>query len=96
MHTPLAADGVHRDDVGVVQLRRRLRLGLEPLQLPRVQGRGERQHLQRDAAVEGHLLRLVHDAHAAAAQLADDAEVAQPTVVSFCTPASQSLDRGLN
>jgi hypothetical protein len=40
----------------------------------------ERQHLQRDAAAEGDLLRLVHDAHAAAANFAEDTEIAQRAV----------------
>src|SRR3712207_7620591 len=38
---------------------------------------GERQHLQRDAPPQRHLDGLVDDAHAAAADLADQAEVAQ-------------------
>ena len=46
MHAPLAADREDRHDVGVVQLRRGLGLDLEPLQLPGVERRGERQHLQ--------------------------------------------------
>ena len=50
---------------------------LEALQLPRVEHGGERQHLERDAAAERNLLGLVDDAHAAAADLAEDAEVAE-------------------
>jgi hypothetical protein len=63
----------------VVEAGDRPRLVLEALQLPRVHRRRERQHLQRHAPVEGNLLRLVNDAHAAAADLADEAEVAQLT-----------------
>src|SRR5579883_2113631 len=56
VHAPLAADGEDRHDVGVVQLRRRLGLDLEPPQLLRVQGRGERQDFQRHPAAERDLL----------------------------------------
>jgi len=48
----LATDPEHGDDVGVVQVRRRLRLVLEALQLPRVEGRREGQHLQGHPPVE--------------------------------------------
>ena len=51
----------------VVQAGRRPRLVLEALETPRVHRRGERQHLQRHPAAQRHLLRLVDDAHAAAA-----------------------------
>ena len=76
-HAPLAADGVDRDDVRVVQAGGGLGLELEPLQLPRVHRRGNRQDLQRHAAAERDLLGLVDDPHAAPADLADDAEIAQ-------------------
>ena len=46
---------------------------LEPLELPRVQGRRERQHLQRHPAAQRELLGLVDDPHAAPADLADAA-----------------------
>ena len=67
-----------RDDVGVVQPRRRPRLPLEPQHLLGVgEGRiGE--DLQGHASAERLLLGLVDDAHAAAADLAEDAVVAQP------------------
>ena len=42
-----------------------------------VRPRPPAEHLQRHPAVERHLHRLVDDAHAAAAQLADDLEVAE-------------------
>ena len=45
-HAPLAADGVDRDDVGVVQAGGGLGLELEPLELPGVQRRGQRQDLR--------------------------------------------------
>jgi hypothetical protein len=77
MHAPLGADVVHRHDVGVLQVRRRLGLVLEALQLAGVEGGGERQHLQGHAPAQEDLHRLVHHAHAASADLADDAEVSQ-------------------
>ena len=73
----LAADRVDGHDVGVVQLGGGLGLVLEALQVLGVQRRGERQHLQRDAPAQGQLHGLVDDAHAAAADLADDLEIAQ-------------------
>jgi hypothetical protein len=48
-----------------------------PLQLLGVQGRGEGQHLQCHRPAERDLLRLVDDPHAAATNLAEDAEVPQ-------------------
>ena len=73
----LAADGVDRDDVRVVERGGGAGFVLEAGELLLVEHRGERQHLQRDAAAERDLLGLVDDAHAAAAQLAEDAEVAE-------------------
>ena len=78
MHAALAADVMDRDDVGVVQAGGGLGLGLEALQLPAVQGRSERQHLQRHPPPQRDLLGLVDHPHAASADLADQPEVAQP------------------
>ena len=74
---PFTADRVNRDDILVVQVGRRLGLVLEALQLLGVQGGRERQHLEGDAAVERDLLRFIDDAHAAAADFAHQAEVAE-------------------
>ena len=54
-----------------------LALDLEPLPLAGVEGRGAGQDLQRHATAQGELLGLVDDAHPAAADLADDPEVAE-------------------
>jgi hypothetical protein len=75
---PLAADRVHRHDVRVVELRGGLGLDAEPSDLAGVDRGGQRQDLQGDAAAQRALDGLVHDPHAAAADLADDAEVANP------------------
>ena len=77
MDATLAADRVHRHDVGVMQLRRRLRFVFETLQLLGVERRCERQHLECHAPAQRHLHRLVHHAHAAAADLAQDAKIAE-------------------
>ena len=77
MHAAVAADGVDRDDVGVVQQRRGLGLDLESLELLGVGHGGEGQYLQRHAAVEGQLHGLVDDAHAAAADRAEQLVVPQ-------------------
>ena len=58
-------------------MRRGLGLGLEPPELLRVHRRRERQDLQGHPAAQRDLLGLVDDPHAAAADLAEDAEVAQ-------------------
>ena len=78
MDAPLDADGNHGNDVGMVQLRGRLGLVLEAGDLPAVEDRGERQDLQGDASRQRNLLRLVDDAHAAAADLPPQAKVAKP------------------
>jgi serine/threonine-protein kinase len=54
-----------------------LGLVLESLELPGVQRRGEGHHLERHPAVERPLDRLVDDAHAAAAHLAQEQKVTQ-------------------
>jgi hypothetical protein len=74
----LLAHAEDRDDVGVMQPGRGAGFPLEPAHLGRVRQGVGGQDLQRDAAAEALLLRLVDDAHAAAAHLAEDAEVAQP------------------
>ena len=74
----VAADAEDRDDVGVVQPRRRPRLALEAEDLLGVGERRVGEDLQCDASAERLLLGLVDDAHAAPADLAEDAVVAQP------------------
>ena len=71
------ADSEDGNDVRVMQMGRRLGLVAETLEMLGVEGGGERQHLQGDAPAERELDRLVDDPHAAAADLADDLEVAQ-------------------
>jgi hypothetical protein len=68
-----AEDG---DDVRVVQPGRRLRFALETRAQRLVGEKMRRQHLERDPPAKRLLHRLVHHAHAAAADLADDAELA--------------------
>src|SRR5262249_48879228 len=77
VHAAFAARGEDRHNVGVMQACRGLRFVLEPLKLPAIQRRGERQYLERDAAAERNLLRFVDDSHAAAADLAEKLEVAE-------------------
>src|SRR5437660_4260821 len=50
---------------------------LKALQLPGIQGGGKGQHLQSDATAQRNLLGLVDDAHAAAANFADQAEISE-------------------
>ncbi len=61
----------------MVQPRRRPRLAAEALQAGRVAGDGQGQHLESDASSQGLLLGLVDDAHAAPADLAQDAVIPQ-------------------
>ena len=77
MHAPIAAAGKDGHDVRVVQLRRRLGLVIEAGHLLAVQDRGKGQHFQRHAAVQRYLPGFVDDAHAAAADLAQDRVIAQ-------------------
>ena len=68
---------VDRHDVGVVEVRRRLGLGVEPLD---VTARGEaagEDHLERDEPVERHLPRLVDDPHPAPGDLLQQLVVAE-------------------
>ena len=74
------ADVVDGADVGMVQRRRSLRLAPEALQSLRVLGHVFGQELERDETVEPGVLGLVHDAHSAAAQLANDAVVGNSCV----------------
>ena len=73
----LAADRVHRDDLLVLHVRRGQRLCFEALEAARVDGRGERQDLQRDPPPQRDLLGLVNDPHPASAHLTHDAKVAE-------------------
>ena len=73
----LAADRVHRHDPLVLHVGRRQGLGLEALEAAGVDGRGERQDLERDPPPQRDLLGLVDDPHPAPAHLAQEAEVAE-------------------
>ncbi len=65
------ADAVDLDDVGVVQAGDGLGLGLEAGQVVGAGVFARQDHLERDDAVEAALPGLVDDAHAAAADLAE-------------------------
>src|SRR5262249_47661398 len=86
MRATLAADVVHRHDVGVMQLRSRVRFIAKALQLSRIHRSGKRQDLQRHLPAERDLLRLVDDAHAAATDFAEDTEVTENsrTLLRIC------------
>ena len=73
----LLADAEDRDDVRVVEPRGRVGFADEALAALRVQLRVRGQYLEGDRTAERLLHRLEHDAHPAAADLADDAEVAK-------------------
>ena len=73
----MLADAEDRHDVGVVQLGRRPRLALGTRSRLASSSSACRQHLQGDVPAQRVLLGLVDDAHAAAADLAEDAVVAQ-------------------
>ena len=91
----LLADAIDGHDVRVVQARRRLRLALEPLQALRIKQAVGRQHFQCDVPAEGNLLRLVDDAHAAPADLAQDAILAQfPRDRASCRCVGREFQQG--
>ena len=77
MDAPLAADRVDRDDPLVLHMGRGEGLGLEPTEAAGVDGRGEREDLQRDPTPQRDLLGLVDDPHPAPPDLAEEPEVAQ-------------------
>ena len=77
VHVAVAADGEDRHDVGMVQPRDGLGFAAEPLHRLLVGHGREPQHLERHFALERRLLGLIDNAHAAAADLTDDAELAQ-------------------
>ncbi len=74
----VSADAENRHDVGVVQPRRGTRLALESLHLLRGGESRIGQDLQGYPPAQRLLLGLVDHAHAAAADLAEDAVIAQP------------------
>ena len=76
MHAALAADVIDRDDIRVVKLGSRVSFVLEALKLPGIHRGGEGQDFQGHAPAKRNLLRFVHDPHAAAADFAEDAEIA--------------------
>ena len=76
----LLADVVDGADVGMVQCGSGLGFALEARERLRVAGNVFRQELQGDEAVEPSVLGLVDHTHAAAAELLDDAVVAQVLV----------------
>jgi hypothetical protein len=61
----------------MLKVRRRLGFVAEALKVAWVESGGEGEHLEGHAATQGDLDRLVDDAHAAAADLADKPEIAQ-------------------
>ena len=77
VHAAIGAHGMHRHDVRVMQVGRRLRFLLEARQLLGIEGGGEGEHLEGDAPAQRNLLRFVDNAHAAPADLADDAKIAE-------------------
>ncbi len=71
------ADAEDRHNVGVVQLGRRLGLALETPPLRVIDEYLARQHFEGDVASQRDLLGLIDDAHAAAADFAQNAKIAQ-------------------
>ena len=72
------ADAENRHDVGVMELGRGPGLSEEAPEDQRGPGDARREHLERDVPAERLLLGLIDDTHAAASQLAEDPEVAEP------------------
>ena len=80
----VTADAEDRDDVGVVQPRRGAGLSLKTQDLIGVGQRRVRQDLEGNPPAQRLLLGLVDDAHAAAADFAEDAVVAQTLQPRCC------------
>jgi hypothetical protein len=75
--SPLAADGIDGDDIRVLQSGGGQGLVLEAGELPLVEHPGKGKRLERDAPLQRNLLGFIDDSHTAAADLADDAKIAQ-------------------
>src|SRR5579883_3680303 len=73
----------------MVQAGRGSRLVVEALQMSRIHHRRERQHFECYSPPQGHLLRLIDDAHTALADLANYAKVAQ--LLAFCDRRADRL-----
>jgi len=71
----LLANVVNGADVGMIQRRGGLRFAPETAQGLRVFGYFVRQKLERNKAIQSRVLGLVHNAHAAATELLDNAVV---------------------
>src|SRR5260370_23744248 len=65
----LLANVVHGADVGVIQRRRSERFTAKSLHRLRIVGQIVRKKFQRNVAFQAQVLRLVHNSHAAGAQL---------------------------
>ena len=78
VHTVFRTDGVHGDDVGVIQLCAGVRFVLKPNQPLRVEHRGQRQDFQSHPPLQRDLPGLEHNPHAASPDLANQLEIAQP------------------
>ena len=72
MNAAVASNSEDGHDVRMVQLRSGLSLDLEPLPLLGVDRRREREHFQSHPPTQRDLLGLVHDAHAATSDLAQN------------------------
>ena len=71
------ADAVNGHDARMLEPAGDLGLELKPLERPGIAGDPHRQHFQGDPPRQRWLLGLINDAHAAAADLTHDAEVAK-------------------
>src|SRR3954466_233604 len=78
MEVLVLADAEDRDDVAVPEIGGRPGLAEETLHRAVVGPGGAGEHVDRDAAAQRLLLGLVHDAHAAPADLADEPAIADP------------------
>src|SRR5262245_45356277 len=80
MDAAVTADDIDRNDVGMVQVGGRLGFRFEALQSSRIKRGREWQYFERDSPAQRDLFRFVNDTHAAAADLAQQAEVAQQSI----------------
>jgi hypothetical protein len=74
-HAVFFADVVNRADVGVIQGGGGLCLAAEAFESNRIAGNAFGQKFQRDVAAKADVFGLINDAHAAAAELFQDAVV---------------------
>ena len=76
VHPAFTSNGIDRNDVGMMQARCGLSLGMKPRDLVGIEDRCERQHLEGNASLKRLLTGEIDDPHASASNFPKDLEIA--------------------